>query len=142
VDVEKLVIPRATYTSPALAAVGLTETEAREMHGDAGVKVTTVPFGKNDRAIAEGATDGFAKLITDRKGRILGVGIVGDGADELIHPWVLALAQGVKLRGMAGWVPPYPTRGDMGRALASAHYSPVLFSPRTRRLVSLLKRFG
>lgn len=141
-DVEKLVIPRATYTSPALATVGLTETEAREQHGDAGVKVTTLPFGKNDRAIAEGAPGGFAKLITDPKGRVLGVGMVGDGADELIHPWVLALAHGIKLRAMAGWVPPYPTRGDMGRALASAYYSPVLFSPRTRRLVSLLKRLG
>jgi hypothetical protein len=72
----------------------------------------------------------------------LGVGLVGDGVDELIAPWVLAMAQGIKLRAMAGWVPPYPTRGDMNRALASAYYAPVLFSPRTRRLVSLLQRFS
>lgn len=141
VDIEKLVIPRATYTRPALAAVGLTETQARERHGDA-IKVTTVPFGKNDRAITEGEAVGFAKLITDSPGRILGVGMVGEGADELIHPWVLAMTHKIKLRAMAGWVPPYPTRGDVSRALASAFYQPVLFSPRTRRLVSLLKRFG
>ena len=141
VDVEKLVIPRVTYTHPAVAAVGLTEPEAREKHGDA-IKVTTARFTKNDRAITEGETAGFAKLVTDSKGRVLGVGIVGEGADELIAPWVVALAHGVKLRAMAGWVPPYPTRGDVNRALASAYYQPVLFSPRTRRLVSLLKRFG
>lgn len=142
VDVEKLVMPRATYTSPALAAVGLTETEARQRLGDDDVKVTTVPLAKNDRAITEGAPVGFAKLITDRRARVLGVGVVGEHADELIHPWVLAMTSGVKLRGMAGWIPPYPTRGDVNRALASAYYAPVLFSPRARRLVSLLKRFG
>jgi pyruvate/2-oxoglutarate dehydrogenase complex dihydrolipoamide dehydrogenase (E3) component len=140
-DVEKLVIPRTVYTSPALAAVGLTEAEARERHGP-DVKVTTARFAKNDRAITEGAAEGFGKLITDAKGRVLGVGLVGDGVDELIAPWVLAMAQGIKLRAMAGWVPPYPTRGDMNRALASAYYAPVLFSPRTRRLVSLLQRFS
>jgi pyruvate/2-oxoglutarate dehydrogenase complex dihydrolipoamide dehydrogenase (E3) component len=141
-DVETLPIPRVTYTDPAIASVGLTEQEARERHGER-VKVITSPFAKNDRAQSEGATEGFAKLIADPKGRILGVGMVGAGADELIHPWVLALSHGLPLRKLAsGWVPPYPTRGDITRALGSAWYSPVLFSDRTRRLVSLLKRFG
>lgn len=140
-DVEKLVVPRVTYTDPPLAAVGLTETQARERHGDA-VKVVVQPFSKNDRAVTEGRTEGFAKLIADPKGRLLGVGVAGAGADEMIHAWVLALAHGLSIRKMAGWVPPYPTRGDAGRALASAYYAPVLFAPRTRRLVSLLKRFA
>ncbi|MDP8915722.1 MAG: FAD-dependent oxidoreductase, partial [Pseudomonadota bacterium] len=140
-DVEALVVPRVTYTDPPIAAVGLTESEAREQHGE-GVKVVTLAFEKNDRAITEGETGGFAKLVADPKGRLLGVGIVGDRADEMIHAWVLALAHGLSLRKMAGWVPPYPTRGDLSRALASAYYAPVLFAPRTRRLVSVLKRFG
>jgi pyruvate/2-oxoglutarate dehydrogenase complex dihydrolipoamide dehydrogenase (E3) component len=141
-DVETLVIPRVTYTHPA--GRGRRPDRARGAGGarPRGIKVTTVAFGKNDRAITEGETAGFAKLVTDARGRVLGVGIVGEGADELIAPWILALAHGVKLRSMAGWIPPYPTRGDVNRALASAYYSPVLFSPRTRRLVSLLKRFG
>ena len=42
----------------------------------------------------------------------------------------------------SGWIPPYPTRGDVNRQLASQWFQPVLFSDRTRRLVSLLKRFG
>ena len=140
-DVEKLVIPRVTYTDPPLAAVGLTETEAREKHGD-GIKVVVQPFSKNDRSVTEAETVGFAKLVADPKGGLLGVGITGPHADELIHPWVLALAHQLSIRKMAGWVPPYPTRGDVNRALASAYYAPVLFSPRTRRLVSLLKRFA
>ncbi len=140
-DVDALVIPRVTYTDPPLAAVGLTEAEARGRHGEA-VKITTLPFAKNDRAIAEGRTEGFAKLITGRRGAVLGVGLVGEGADELIHPWVSALAHKLTLRQMSGWVPPYPTRGDVNRALASAYYAPVLFSARTRRLVSLLKHLG
>lgn len=140
-NVEKLVVPHVTYTDPPLAGVGLSETEARERHGD-GIKVVVQRFDKNDRVIAEGRTAGFAKLIADPKGRLLGVGMAGEGADEMIHAWVLALAHGLSIRKMAGWVPPYPTRGDMNRALASAYYAPVLFSPRTRRLVSLLKRFG
>jgi pyruvate/2-oxoglutarate dehydrogenase complex dihydrolipoamide dehydrogenase (E3) component len=141
IDVEKLVVPRTVYTSPALAAVGLTEAEARARHGGE-VKITSVGFAKNDRAITEGATEGFGKLITNAKGRVLGVGLVGEGADELIHPWVLAMGNGLKLRAMTSLIAPYPTRGDINRALASAYYSPLLFSPRTRRLVSLLKRFG
>jgi len=141
VDVEKLVIARVVYTGPEIAAVGLTEAQARAGHGDE-VRVETVDFYANDRAIAEGDTIGFAKLITGRGGRILGVGMVGKEAGELIQPWVLALAKGLKLRQMTGWAPPYPTRGDVTRALASQWYAPVLFSDRTRWLVSLLRRFA
>ena len=140
-DVESLAVPRVTYTDPPLAAAGLTETEAREQLGD-GIKVITVPFAKNDRAIAEGDTRGFGKLIADPKGRIVGVGLVGAAADDMIAPWVLAMAHKLGLRKMAGWIPPYPTRSEVNRGLASAYYTPVLFSPRTRRLVSLLKRLG
>ena len=142
IDADALVIPRVTYTDPPLAAVGLTEAQAREQHGD-DVRVITTPFERIDRAQSEGDTRGFAKLIATAKGRILGVGVVGAGADELIQPWILALSHGLKLRQMAsGWIPPYPTRGDINRQLASQWYQPVLFSDRTRRLVSLLKRFG
>jgi pyruvate/2-oxoglutarate dehydrogenase complex dihydrolipoamide dehydrogenase (E3) component len=142
VDADALLIPRVTYTDPPLAAVGLSEREARERHGSR-VRVLTTPFARIDRAQAEGDVRGFAKLIADARGRVLGVGIVGAGADEVIQPWVLAMSHGLGLRKLAsGWVPPYPTRGDINRQLASQWYQPVLFSDRTRRLVSLLKRFG
>lgn len=139
-DVEALVIPRVTYTDPEIAAAGLSEADARKLHGDR-VQVLTVPFIGNDRAIAEADTRGLGKLILDPRGRILGVGLVGRGAGELIHPWVLALTAKLKLRAFADFVAPYPTRGEIHKRLASAFYSPILFSGRTRALVSLLKRF-
>lgn len=140
VDADALVIPRVTYTDPEVASVGLSEAEARKLHGD-GIKVLAVPFSGNDRAIAEGDTRGLGKLVLDAKGRILGVGIVGKGAGELIHPWVLAMTAKLKLRAFTDFIAPYPTRGEIHKRLASAFFSPILFADRTRILVSLLKRF-
>ncbi len=141
VNADRLVAPRVTYTDPEIASVGLTETQAREIHGD-GVRVLTAPFSGNDRAVAEGDGRGFGKLILDRRGRILGVGLVGRGAGELISPWVMALTSGRPLRDFTGFIAPYPTRSEIHRKLASAWFSPILFSARTRKLVSLLKRVG
>lgn len=139
-DVEALVVPRVTYTDPEIAAVGLSEADARKLHGDR-VQILSVPFNGNDRAIAEGDTRGLGKLILDPNGRILGVAIVGRGAGELIHPWALAMTAKLKLRAFADFIAPYPTRGEIHKRLASAFFSPILFSGRTRALVSLLKRF-
>lgn len=141
VNVEKLVIPRVTYTDPELAVVGLTETEARAKHGE-DIRVITQSFEHNDRAQTEADTRGFGKLITDRKGAILGAAIVGKDAGDLIQPFVLAMSAGVKLSKLAGMIAPYPTRGEIVKRLAGQWYAPILFAPRTRRLVSLLKRLA
>ncbi|MGE5501517.1 MAG: dihydrolipoyl dehydrogenase family protein [Ignavibacteriales bacterium] len=141
VNVERLVVPRVTYTDPELAVVGLTETEARARHGDT-IRVVTQSFEHNDRAQTEADTRGFGKLVTDRKGRLLGAAIVGKDAGDLIQPCVLAMSAGVKLSTLAGYVAPYPTRGEIVKRLAGQWYSPILFSSRTRRVVSLLKRLA
>lgn len=140
VDADAMVIPRVTYTDPEVAAVGESEAAARRRLGDT-VKVLTVPFGGNDRAVAEGDVRGFGKLVLDRKGRLLGVGLVGAHAGELIHPWIIAMTSGLKLRDVTGFIAPYPTRGEIHKRLASAWFTPILFSDRTRLLVRLLKRF-
>lgn len=139
VNADRLVVPRATYTDPELAVVGLTETEARA-RGE--VKVVTFPFHDNDRAQAEGDTRGFGKLVTDRRGRILGAAMVGAQAGDLIAPFVLAMSAGLKLSRIAAAIAPYPTRGEAAKRLAGLWYGPMLFSPRTRKLVSLLKRLA
>jgi len=141
VNVEKLVVPRVTYTDPELAVVGLTEIEARAKYGQT-IRVITQSFEHNDRAQTEADTRGFGKLITDHKGRILGAAIVGKDAGDLIQPFVLAMSAGVKLSRLAGTIAPYPTRGEIVKRLAGQWYSPILFAPRTRRLVSLLKRLA
>lgn len=138
---DRLVVPRATFTDPEIASVGLSEGEARKQYGES-VRVVVSRFADDDRAITEADTRGVAKLVLDRRGRVLGVTIVGAHASELIQPWILALAAHVPLRRMASFAPPYPTRGDINRRLASEWFSPVLFSPKTRALVRLLKHLA
>ena len=132
-------IPRATYTDPELAHVGLTEAEARAAHGDA-VQVLIWPFADNDRAQALGRTEGLVKLIVHR-GRPLGVGIAGPQAGELIAPWAVMLANRLKLSAMAGTVLPYPTLSEAGKRAAGAYFSPKLFdSALVKRVVRLVQR--
>lgn len=141
VDADRLVVPRVTYTDPELAVVGMTETEARERFGDR-VRVVVEPFSGNDRARAEGDVRGLAKLVTDKGGRILGAAIVGRGAGDLIQPMVLAMTSKLKLTALTSMIAPYPTRGEINKRVAGQWYVPLLFSGRTRALVSLLKRLG
>ena len=133
-------IPRATYTDPELAHVGLTEAEARARFGDR-VEVRTAPMADNDRARAMARTEGMVKLIIHR-GRPVGVGIAAPHAGELIAPWALALSARLKLSAVAGTVLPYPTLSEAGKRAAGAYFSPKLFdSPAVKRLVRLVQRF-
>ncbi|MFA7261714.1 MAG: FAD-dependent oxidoreductase [Caulobacter sp.] len=136
-----LVVPRSTYTSPEVATVGLSEAEARAAHGD-DVRVERVDFSGNDRALAEGDIQGFGKLVTDRKGRILGATLVGAHAGEQIQLWTLAMTAGVKLSQVAGMIAPYPTRGEINKRMAGQWFTSRLFSPISRLVVSLLKRLA
>ena len=132
-------VPWVTYSDPELAQVGLTEAEAREQQGDA-VQVSRWSFAENDRARAERATEGFVKVITGRRGKILGATLVGRHAGELLQPWILAINQGLKIGAMAGIIAPYPTLGEINKRAAGAYFTEALFGPRTRGLVGLLQR--
>ncbi len=133
-------VPWVTYTDPELAHVGLNEAAARDRDGEA--KAITWPFADNDRARAEGETEGFIKVVVGKKGKVLGATIVGSQAGELILPWVLAVDQGLKIGAMAGIIAPYPTRGEVSKRVAGSYYTPALFGERTRKLVRLLQRLG
>ena len=132
--------PWTTYTDPELAQVGLTEASAREKHGDK-IRVARWSAGENDRAQTERRTEGFIKVITDRKGRILGATIVAPHAGELINPWALALSSRLKISAFTAYIAPYPTYGELSKRAAGAWYTPTLFSGRTRALVGLLSIF-
>src|SRR5438105_7174108 len=130
-------LPWVTYTDPELAQVGLTEAAAGE---DA--RVLRWPFSENDRAQTERDTEGLVKIVLGRSGRVLGASILGAGAGDLILPWALAISQNLKIGTLANLIVPYPTRGEASKRAAGCYYTPTLFSPRTRRLVRFLARFG
>jgi len=138
--VETRAVPWVTYTDPELAQVGLTEAQARQKHG--AIRVLRWPFSENDRARAERSTEGLVKVIASPRGRILGASILGAQAGELIQPWTLAIAQGIKLSAMAGIIAPYPTRGEAGKRAAGGFFADKISSRWTQGLVRLLLRFG
>lgn len=134
-------VPWVTFTSPELAQVGLTDTQAKEKHGD-DIRVLRWPFHENDRAQAESQTEGLVKVVTTKKGVILGCGIVGPNAGELIQTWVLAMSQKIKIGGVATMIAPYPTMGEVNKRAAGSYYTPSLFSEKTRKIVKFLSKFG
>ncbi|MEM8916036.1 MAG: FAD-dependent oxidoreductase [Pseudomonadota bacterium] len=138
---DQAAIPRVTYSEPELATVGLIEAEAREQYGDS-VTVLKSEFAHNDRAIAERETEGLIKVIVGGRGKILGAGIVGRQAGELINPWVLAMSQNIKIAAMASMVAPYPTLAEINKRAAGTFFAPKLFSDRTRSIVRLLTKLG
>jgi pyruvate/2-oxoglutarate dehydrogenase complex dihydrolipoamide dehydrogenase (E3) component len=140
VNVDKGVIPWVTFTDPELAQAGLREDEARQRHGT--IRVLRWPYHENDRAQAERRTHGHIKAITDKRGRILGVTIVGAHAGELITTWTLAIVQGLKVNAMLGLIVPYPTFSEIGKRAALTYFTPSLTNPWVRRVISLLRRFG
>jgi pyruvate/2-oxoglutarate dehydrogenase complex dihydrolipoamide dehydrogenase (E3) component len=134
------VIPRVTYTDPELAQVGLREEEARAQNGV--IRVLRWPYLENDRAQTERATKGHIKVITDRRGGILGVTIVGAQAGENITTWTLAISQKLKIGALAGLVVPYPSYAETGKYAALTYYTPGLTSARVRRIIAWLRRFN
>jgi pyruvate/2-oxoglutarate dehydrogenase complex dihydrolipoamide dehydrogenase (E3) component len=135
------IIPWVTYTDPELAHVGLTEADARKIHGDA-VKILRWHFKENDRAQAEGKTKGLVKIIIGKRGRILGASIVGMGAGELIAPWILAVTQKLKISAFANMVLPYPTLNEAGKRAAITNYAGLAQKPLVRRVLGILKLLG
>jgi len=133
-------VPWVTYTDPEIAHVGMIEREARERHGR-DIRVLRFPFAENDRAQAEREVDGLIKVLTDRRGRILGATIAGPRAGELLLPWVLAVSQRQKIAAMASVIAPYPTLGEVSKRAAGSYYTPSLFSDRTRKIVRFLLKF-
>ena len=128
-------VPRIIYTDPEIAEIGLSEAAARAR----GAIVTRLSFAENDRARADRNTHGFARLITDRSGRILGAGIVGKGSGELIALFSLAMAQRLSARQLMDFVAPYPAYAEIARRLGAAAHRSLARTALLRRLVEVLR---
>ena len=102
------IIPAVVFTDPEIAAVGLTEVEAKAKGFDA--VSAQFPFAALGKAIASGATEGFVKLVMDRKTeRLLGVHIVGTDASSLLGEAALALEMGATAEDLALTIHAHPT---------------------------------
>lgn len=105
------VIPSVAYTNPEIAWVGVTENEAKEK----GLKIGVgkFPWAASGRALSIGRTDGFTKLIFDEEThRVIGCGIVGPHAGELISEAALAIEMGCEAADLGHTIHPHPTLGE------------------------------
>ncbi|MBT6856598.1 MAG: dihydrolipoyl dehydrogenase [Nitrospina sp.] len=114
-------VPAVVFTDPELAWCGLTETEAK--NNDRRVQVAKFPWGASGRAQALGRPDGVTKLILDPDTEeVLGMGICGVGAGELIGEGVLAVDNGLKAKDLAHSIHPHPTLSETIMETAESFY--------------------
>ncbi len=131
------VVPSVVYTEPECAEVGVSVAES--LH-DKNIEIVRFEMSELDRAIAEHATTGFARLVV-KKGRLVGAQIVGPHAGDVIHELVLAIQEKMKLSKITGLVHAYPSYAQVNRRVASVYFRDRLFSKGTKRLVRFLNRW-
>jgi dihydrolipoamide dehydrogenase len=129
---DNIAIPAVVFTDPEVAWCGLTETEANQK----GIPIQVAKFlwGASGRALTLDRTDGVTKLIIEPETeRILGVGIAGVGAGELISEGVLAVEMGATAGDLAASVHPHPTLSETLMEAAEAFYGTATHMLTTRR---------
>jgi dihydrolipoamide dehydrogenase len=130
-------VPRPIYTDPEIAAVGLTEAEAREQYGD-DVAVGTFPWVANARAVMQDETVGWVKSIHEtRYGELLGLVLVGPHVTDLVEAGVVALDAEATVETIADGMAPHPTLSEaMKEAGLVALGRPIHVGPRRRARAS------
>ncbi len=103
-------IPKVTYTSPEIAQVGLSQTEAEDMYGNQSIFRIEVPFTNNDRAVTDNATNGLLVVLVRRlSGKIVGAHIVGNNAGEILAVFSVAIDNNLSLWKLRRTIYAYPT---------------------------------
>ena len=132
-------VPWTTFTEPEVAHIGLTEQQARDRNGNR-VEVTNWPMAQVGRALTDGASAGFVKLVHQPNGRLLGATVVSRRAGEMIHEWILALDQGRKIGDLADSIHVYPTYSMANMQVSSQLRVAGLLSGASSRIVRKLAR--
>lgn len=133
-------VPWVTYTDPELAHVGLTEAEARDRYGS-GVGVWKRDVGAVDRVMADGAPGGLVKIITDKKGRVVGGHILGPHAGDMIGELTIALKHRLTVGQLGAVIHPYPTTAEAIKQASEMRVKST-FSGWKKALVRKLVRRG
>ena len=133
--VDTTTIPRVTFTHPEVAAVGVS-TEQAHTRDD----LTLLEWGNEhlDRAVIEGATLGFTRLVVDAKGKVVGATVVGPRAGETLGELTLAIRHGLSTRDLAGTTHAYPTYNDGPWNAAIVDVRSRLNAPATARATRAL----
>lgn len=129
-------MPAVIYVQPEVARVGLNEKEATAK--GVAFEVTRYAMSESDRAIAEGAIEGFIKVLTvPGKDKILGATIVAENAGEWLGEFTIAMKHGLGLNKLLGTIHPYPTLGEAAKATAGVWKN----AHKPERVLALLKRY-
>jgi len=135
-----LVMPWVTYTDPEIAHVGLYAEEAKSQGLE--TDEIKIPFSSVDRAIYDGETEGFVKILHQRgSDRILGATIVASHAGEMISEITLAIATKQGLNALSSVIHSYPTQAEAIKKAADA-YRKTLLTPRTQSFLKLLTKLS
>jgi pyruvate/2-oxoglutarate dehydrogenase complex dihydrolipoamide dehydrogenase (E3) component len=133
-------VPQALYTDPEIAIVG------QQDDGKLGNKTMVYrwPFAETEKAhaAAPGPANGHIKVIVASNGRVLGAGIIGPQASELIAPWQLAIAKKLKISDMAELIVPHPSFSEVSRRASLLYYSVKLHSSLLQSVIGLLRKLG
>ncbi len=110
-------LPWATFVDPEVASVGISEQQARAEART--VRVFRVDFRDIDRAVIDGRTDGFAKVVATPAGKVFGATVVGTEAAMIVQEFVLAVEKGMSLTDLGSAMPVYPSYAGVARHLAN-----------------------
>jgi len=127
-------VPRVTFTDPEVASIGMSEAEAHDRLGREPL-VLRHDYAESDRALTAGTARGFAKLVTGRRGRLLGATLVAPAAGESIAELVALIRRGGTVAELSETIHAYPTYGEGPARAAERWWSERYLTPRGRRLL-------
>lgn len=133
------IVPWVTFTDPEIANVGLNEEMARKRLGE-DFKIVRWSYGEIDRARAERQTEGVIKMIISGNGKILGCGIAGAQAGELISLFSFAIANDLKTTNLVKFIAPYPTMADLVKRVGVESFKEQLSNPWLGRWTRLIRK--
>lgn len=127
-------IPRATFTDPEVASIGLSEAQARARLGRDPI-VLRHDYAESDRALTAGTARGFAKLVADRRGRLLGASVVAPAAGESIAELAALIGRNGTVAELSQAIHAYPTYTEGPARAAEQWWTHRFLTPRGRRLL-------
>lgn len=122
---EQHIVPWCTFVDPEVASVGMRTAEAERQFGKDGIVTLEYGLDDYDRAILDDAALGFIKAVLTKRGKILGVTIVGNRAGEMIHEFALAMKAGLKVTDIASLIHVYPTMSGSIQNLCNGYYRAI-----------------